>query len=184
MRADRNSNLDEVNSRLGRVIAARFPAGNRQGAGRASTLLRMSNELDVKVLADRYIALWNEPDPAARGALIRELWAHDGIQVLVDPPQEIREAAERLAFPVPPLEVRGHDALDARVTRAYEMFVAPGEYVFQAHGDAVVLLPNVVGVRWSMVSARGAETVGGGLDVLALDGEGRIRTDHQFIEAS
>ncbi|MFD1540779.1 hypothetical protein [Nonomuraea guangzhouensis] len=141
-------------------------------------------ELDVKVLADRYVAQWNEPDPAARSALIRELWAHDGIQVLVDPPQEIREAAEQLAFPVPPLEVRGVDALDARVTRAYEMFVAPGEYVFQAHGDAFLLLPNVVGVRWSMVSARGAEAVGGGLDVLALDGDGRIRTDHQFIEAS
>src|SRR4051812_46120075 len=106
-------------ARLGCAI----PFGESPRRGRAPTLLRMSNELDVKVLADRYVAQWNEPDPAARSALIRELWAHDGIQVLVDPPQEIREAAEQLAFPVPPLEVRGHDALDARVTRAYEMFV-------------------------------------------------------------
>jgi hypothetical protein len=144
----------------------------------------MSDQLDVKVLADRYVAQWNEPDPAARSALIRRLWARDGIQVLIDPPQEIREAATRLAFPVPPLEVRGLDALDARVTRAYEMFVAPGEYIFQARGDAFLLLPNLVGVRWSMVSARSVEAVGGGLDILALDGDGRIHTDHQFIEAS
>lgn len=139
---------------------------------------------DVKRWADRYVAQWNEPDPATRTALVRELWAPDGVQVLVDPPQEIREAAADLAFPAPPLEVRGHDALDARVARAYEMFVAPGEHVFEAAGEASLLLPNVVAVRWSMVSTRTWEAVGGGLDILALDGDGRVRTDHQFIGVS
>jgi hypothetical protein len=141
----------------------------------------MSNALDVKQWADRYVAQWNEPDPAARSALIRELWAPDGVQVLVDPPQAIRDAAAALAFAVPPLEVRGHDPLDARVSRAYEMFVAPGEYVFEAAEEPVLLLPNVLAIRWLMVSIRDREVVGGGLDILALDGEGRIRTDHQFI---
>ncbi|MEV5746267.1 hypothetical protein AB0L00_00490 [Actinoallomurus sp. NPDC052308] len=144
----------------------------------------MSNELDVKELADRYIAQWNESDPAARSAAIRELWAEDGVQVLVDPPQEIRQAAAGLAFAVPPLEVRGHAAMDARVTRAYEMFVAPGEHVFEAAAEVCVLLPNVVGVRWSMTSTSSGEAVGGGLDVLALDDDGRIRADYQFIGAS
>ncbi|MBC6458916.1 hypothetical protein [Actinomadura sp. HBU206391] len=144
----------------------------------------MSNELDVKRLADRYIAQWNEPDPAARSTLIRELWAQDGIQVLLDPPEEIRQAATSLAFAAPPLEVRGHDAVDARVTRAYEMFVAPGEHVFEADGETVVLLPNVIGVRWSMVSSRNGKAVGGGLDILALDQDGKISTDHQFIGAN
>ncbi|WP_433515195.1 hypothetical protein ACQP2T_06015 [Nonomuraea sp. CA-143628] len=142
------------------------------------------NQLDVKQWADRYIAQWNEPDPATRSALIRELWAPDGIQVLVDPPQEIRDAATALAFPVPPLEVRGHDALDARVSRAYEMFVEPGEHVFEAAEEAYSLMPNVLAIRWSMVSTRTGEAVGGGLDILAVDGEGRLRTDHQFIGAS
>lgn len=144
----------------------------------------MNDQLDAQRLTDRYIAQWNEPDPAARSALIHELWTHDALHVLVEPPQEIRDAAAKLAVPVPPLEVRGFDALDARVTRAYEMFVAPGEYVFEARGDAFLLLPNVIGVRWSMVTAEGAQAVGGGLDILALNAEGRIRTDHQFIEAS
>ncbi|MCP2342588.1 hypothetical protein [Actinomadura rupiterrae] len=140
----------------------------------------MSNELDVKELAERYIAQWNEPDAAARSELIRELWAVDGIQVLTDPPQEIRDAAASLNFPVPHLEVRGHDAMNARVTRAYEMFVAEGEYAFQAAGEVSVLLPNVIGVRWAMVT-RGGETVGEGLDVLELDADGKISTDCQFI---
>ncbi|WP_188191865.1 hypothetical protein [Nonomuraea sp. SYSU D8015] len=141
----------------------------------------MSNAVDVKHLADRYVAQWNEPHPAARSALIREVWAPDGIQVLVDPPEAIRDAAAALAFPVPPLEVRGHDALTARVTRAYEMFVAPGEHVFEAAEEPFLLLPGVLGIRWSMVSTRTGERVGGGLDILALDEEGRVRTDHQFI---
>ncbi|MCO5993644.1 hypothetical protein [Actinoallomurus rhizosphaericola] len=141
----------------------------------------MSNELDVKELAGRYVAQWNEPDPATRSAMIRELWAQDGFQVLADPPQEIRQAATALAFPAPPLEVRGHAAMDARVSRAYEMFVAPGEHVFEAAAEPCVLLSNVIGVRWSMTSTRSGEAVGGGLDVLALDDDGRIRADYQFI---
>ncbi|GAA4979981.1 hypothetical protein HD597_011905 [Nonomuraea thailandensis] len=141
----------------------------------------MSNTFDVQQWAGRYVAQWNEPDPATRSALIRELWAKDAVHILTDPPEAIRDAAAAIAFPVPPLEVRGHDALDARVTRAYEMFVEPGEHVFETAGEAVALLPRVVGVRWSMVSVRTGETVGGGLDVLVLDGDGRVLSDHQFI---
>ena len=144
----------------------------------------MSNQLDVKQCADRYVAQWNEPDPATRRALIRELWAPDGIQVLVDPPQAIRYAAAALAFPVPPLEVRGHDALNARVTRAYEMFVAPGEHVFEAADEPVLLLPDLLSLRWLMLSTHTGETVGGGLDILSIDGDGLLRTDHQFIGVS
>ncbi|MEV0659774.1 hypothetical protein ACIBI3_04185 [Actinomadura luteofluorescens] len=136
--------------------------------------------IDVKQLADRYLAQWNEPDPEARRALIREVWAPDAVHVLVDPPQEIRDAAAALAVPAPPLEVHGHGALEARVARAYEMFVASGEHVFTAE-EATVLLPNVIAVRWSMVTTGGREAVGGGLDVLSLDPSGRIRTDRQFI---
>lgn len=144
----------------------------------ARTLLGMT---DLKHVTDRYIAQWNEPDPAARRALISELWTPDALHVLVVPPQEIRDAAASLAVPAPPLEVRGHDALNARVARAYEMFIAPGEHVFEVAADPAVLLPNVVAVRWSMVVIGTRETAGGGVDVLALDADGRIRTDHQFI---
>ncbi|NDU73802.1 hypothetical protein GWI34_14315 [Actinomadura sp. DSM 109109] len=137
--------------------------------------------IDVQQVADRYLAQWNEPDPEARSALVREMWAPDAVHVLVNPPEAVREAAAALAVPAPPLEVHGHRALEERVARAYEMFVAPGEHVFAFAEEPRALLPNVVGVRWSMVTAEGGETVGGGLDVLYLDGDGRIRTDHQFV---
>jgi hypothetical protein len=65
----------------------------------------------------------------------------------------MRDAATELAFPVPRLEVRGHDEIDRRVTRAYELFIEPGEYTFKAtgDGDAVLLAPALVGLAWEMV---------------------------------
>jgi hypothetical protein len=137
---------------------------------------------NLKTLSDRYLSLWNEPDLGVRRKLIRELWAPDGAQVLVDPPQEIRHAAVRLRFSTPTLEVHGYDALEARVTTAYEMFVEPGEFVFRARGNSTHLLRNVVTVDWAMVSADDGAHAGGGVEVLDLDDEGRIRTDYQFIE--
>jgi hypothetical protein len=139
------------------------------------------SDLDVQAVAGDYVALWNEPDPAARRKRVRELWADDALHVLVNPPQAVREAAADLAVPAPPLQVSGLDALEARVARAYEMFVAAGEHHFEVDGDPVLLTPEVIGVRWSMVTTAGGETVGGGLDVLALDDDGRIRTDHQYV---
>jgi hypothetical protein len=139
------------------------------------------SDLDVQAVADGYVAQWNEPDPAARHKRVRDLWTDDALHVLVNPPEAVRAAAANLAVPAPSLEVRGFDALEARVARAYEMFVAAGEHHFVTDGDAVLLQPRVIGVRWSMVSTASGETVGGGLDVLALDDDGRIRTDHQYV---
>ena len=136
---------------------------------------------DLDELVDRYVALWNEPDPDIRRRLISELWAPDGAQVLVDPPEAIRNAADRLKFSIPPLEVHGYDALEAGVTRAHEMFIAPGEYVFKRGGNASRPLGNVISFTWTMASRADGETAGGGLDVLAIGTDGRIRTDYQFI---
>ena len=44
-------------------------------------------------LADRYMALWNEPDAERRRRMIAELWTEEGSQIL-QPPQEMREIAE------------------------------------------------------------------------------------------
>jgi hypothetical protein len=139
------------------------------------------NELDVRSVTDAYLAQWNEPDPVARRKRVHELWAPDAIHVLVNPPQAVRDAAARLAVPAPSLEVHGIAALEARVARAYEMFVASGEHHFEADGDAVLLQPRVIGLRWAMVATGSGEPLGGGLDVLVLDDDGRIRTDHQYV---
>ncbi|MBF6181954.1 hypothetical protein [Nocardia otitidiscaviarum] len=144
----------------------------------------MNDRLDDATLihlTEQYVALWNEPDPDTRRKHIAELWAKDGVQVLTDPPQEIRETADGLAYPIPYLQVRGHRELDARVTRAYEMFIAPGEYVFRARARAARLTADLVGLGSTMVVTADGTEAGTGYDVLALDETGRIRSDHQFI---
>jgi hypothetical protein len=124
--------------------------------------------------------MWNEPDTAIRRQRVRDLWAPTGRQVLV-PPQEILDIARPLGFPSPTLDVAGHDDLEFRVTRAYEEFVAPGEYVFRArpnHGR----LESVALVSWEMIATATGDTVGGGTDVLLLDADERILVDYQFID--
>ena len=145
----------------------------------------MTKQLDHQALTDftnRWFALWTEADPHARSRQVADLWATNGAQVLVDPPQAMRDASTELAFPVPRLEVRGHDEIDRRVTRAYEMFIEPGEYTFNAAGgDAVLLAPALVGLGWDMVTVADGTVAGSGYDVLVLDDNGRILLDHQHI---
>jgi hypothetical protein len=132
-------------------------------------------------IADRYAALWNEPDPSRRREGVRALWTLNGAQVLLDPPQETRAAADQLRFRKPSFEVHGYEALEARVTRAYEMFIEPGEFLFRSSG-VTTLLPDVIAVSWEIVSTTDSAHAGGGVDVLDLDDDGRIVTDYQFIE--
>ena len=145
----------------------------------------MTKQLDDRALADftrRWFALWTEADPQARSKQVADLWTSNGAQVLVDPPEAMRDAATELAFPVPRLEVRGHDEIDRRVTRAYAMFIEPGEYTFKAtSGDAVLLAPALVGLAWDMVTIADGNVVGSGYDVLTLDDDGHILLDHQHI---
>ncbi len=137
--------------------------------------------IDPGALADRYVSVWTEPDAERRRKAIEELWAEDGTQML-QPPEEIQQAAVSLGFATATLEARGHDALEIRVTRSYEEFIAPGEFTFRSRGNADHL-DNVVKFRWEMVPSGGGEAVGGGLEILILDQDGRIRIDYQFIEA-
>ncbi|MER7707762.1 hypothetical protein ABTX81_33315 [Kitasatospora sp. NPDC097605] len=129
-------------------------------------------------IADRYVALWNEPDPKRRREAIEELWAADGVHLL-QPPEDMRERAAELGFADSVLEARGHDALERRVTRGYEQFVAGGEYAFRGQGPAI-LVGDALKLTWVMVRPGEDEVLGGGVEVLVLDGDGRITTDYQF----
>jgi hypothetical protein len=57
--------------------------------------------MDPKELADRYVAVWIEPDTEQRRKRIAQLWAEDGVHIL-EPPLEVREAA-RARMTVHPL---------------------------------------------------------------------------------
>ena len=136
--------------------------------------------LDPKELVDRYVAVWIEPDAERRRKAIVELWAEDGVQIL-QPPQEVLKTAAELGL-TPTLKARGHDELEVRVTRSYEEFIAPREFVFRARDNAA-RLGNIVKFNWEMVTIGGGEVAGVGLEVLVLDDDGRIQVDYQFIEA-
>jgi len=92
---------------------------------------------------------------------------------------EIREAATALGLNSTTLEAHGYGALEARVTRSYERFVGPGQYTFRP-GDDAFRLRNVVKFTRETVPTDGGEPVGGGLEVLALDDDGRIKIDYMF----
>jgi hypothetical protein len=132
-------------------------------------------------LADRYVSLWNEPDPDRRRQLIGELWSEDGAHFL-QPPEEMLEIAARPGIGLAAtLEARGHDALEMHATSAYQEFVAPGAFSFRRADDAR-RVADVVTFRWEMVSTEG-EVAGVGLEVLVLGPDGRIERDYVFIES-
>jgi hypothetical protein len=136
---------------------------------------------DPSALVDRYVAMWNEPDPDARRAAIRALWSPTGTQLLHSPPQDIRDTATSLGFANPAFVVSGHEGLDARVTRAHQQFVASGTFVFRRSSGPARPLRNVVTFGWEMVPTDGGDAAGSGFEVIVLDEEGRIDSDHQFI---
>jgi hypothetical protein len=122
---------------------------------------------------------WIEPDTERRRKSITQLWAEDGVHVL-EPPQEVRETAATLGM-TPTLKARGDDALEVRVTRSYEQFIAAGEFIFRAR-DNTARPDDVVKFNWRMVRTSGGQVAAVGLEILMLDDDGRIRIDHQFIE--
>src|ERR671934_33533 len=107
---------------------------------------------DPNELAERYTAVWMEPDGDRRRKAIAEVWTEDATHFL-QPTQEVYEAAAERAVN-PTWQVRGHDELEARVTKAYEDFVANGQMSFRPRGDAK-RLGDVVKWRWEGVSPDG-----------------------------
>jgi hypothetical protein len=135
-------------------------------------------EIDPQDLADRYIAQWIEPDAAERRAAIERLWAKDGTHIL-QPPVEIREVAAELGFDHATLQAQGYDAIEIRMARSYQRFVEKGEFTFRSRADAV-RLDGVVKFGWETVSVDTGAVAGGGLEMLVLDDDGRIKADYMF----
>jgi hypothetical protein len=133
---------------------------------------------DPNELAERYTAVWMEPDGDRRRKGIADVWSEDAIHVL-QPTQEVYEAAAERAVN-PTWQVRGHDELEARVTKAYDDFVATGQMSFRVQPGAK-RLGDVVTWRWDGVSPDG-EVLGAGLEFVILAADGRIATDYQFVE--
>ena len=102
-------------------------------------------------LVSRYLDVWNEKDPAARQAAIKELFADDARYV--DP----------LA------DVRGHESIDAMIGGAQAQFP---DFVFRLK-PGVDTHHDVGRFGWELGPADG-DAVIVGIDVMVLDADGRI----------
>lgn len=117
---------------------------------------------DAQQLADRYAAVWNEPDPERRRQAIAALWVPDGQHYV----------GTRTA--------RGYAALEARITGSHEKNVRDGGHRFRAARDARALR-DVVTFHWEMLPAGSDTVVAGGFEFLIVDEAGRILIDYQFV---
>jgi hypothetical protein len=116
---------------------------------------------EAEVLADRYVAVWNETDPAERRRTISKLWSPDGVHYMGT------------------REDRGYDALEERVKGSHERNVRDGGYLFK-RVKSPQSLRNVVTFNWEMFSPKSGQIAAEGSGFLILDEEGRILTDYLF----
>lgn len=113
---------------------------------------------DANETAHRYLAVWNETDPARRQALIAESWAEGAIYV------------------DPLMQGRGHAEIDGLVAAVQERF--PG-FRFELIGEADGHGDNLR-FSWGLGPADG-EALIKGTDFALLEG-GRLKAVHGFLD--
>lgn len=135
----------------------------------------------ARQLADRYVALWNDPDADRRRRTIAELWTPDASH-LVQPPQEIRAIAAQPGIGLTAiLQARGHEEIEARVASAYEHWAGSLGLSFRRRDDAEQL-GDVLKFHWEALD-KDDEPFAVGLHVLVLAADGRIERDYTFVGA-
>jgi nuclear transport factor 2 (NTF2) superfamily protein len=108
-----------------------------------------------------YVASWNESDPGKRELTIEQTWSSDGVYRNVT------------------TEFEGYDGIARAVTAAHDAFVANG-YVFTVAN--VDTNHDAVRYRWEMLPANGGEPDSIGTHVAVVGSDGRLVSDHQFID--
>src|SRR4029453_13629037 len=125
-------------------------------------------------VAEKYIALWNEPDAGQRRRMIAELWTEDGRHIL-QPPQEIREIAAQPGIGLTAiLEAQGYEEIEARGGRASDRLAGVGGAATRHRGG------DVVKFHWEAVAKDGT-LFAVGLSFLLLAPDGRIERDYTFV---
>jgi hypothetical protein len=114
---------------------------------------------DFQHLAEQYIAVWNERDPAARRAAIDALWAED------------------CRYVDPLAEADGRAAVDATIGAVQAQFAG---FLFALAGP-VDGHHNQARFTWNL-GQPGAEPLVVGFDVAVLDTAGRLSTVLGFLD--
>ncbi|MER5836046.1 nuclear transport factor 2 family protein [Streptomyces sp. NPDC002130] len=108
----------------------------------------------------RYFEAWNADDPAARAKAVAAAWTEDG------------------TYTDPLADVSGHEGIAAVIAAAREQF--PG-FEFRLTGG-VDGHHDIARFSWELVSAADGSAPVAGSDVIALDGQGRIRAVLGFLD--
>ncbi|WP_433384223.1 nuclear transport factor 2 family protein [Micromonospora sp. KLBMP9576] len=114
---------------------------------------------DMNGLVQRYLAAWNEPDAAARQAVLAEVIAEDAV------------------YTDPLVSVRGRDGLDAAIAAVQGQF---GGLVF-SFGGAIEAHHDIARFVWHLGPA-GGQPVVIGFDVVVVGDDGRISQVLGFLD--
>jgi hypothetical protein len=120
--------------------------------------------MELNQFADRYVSLWNEPDPAKRRQQIAALWVDEGEHYVKSG------------------KFVGLDALERRVSEAHNQFVRDAGNRFRAVPGAR-REGDVVTFYWEMLPAEGETVLGKGLEFMIVTEKGQIIQDFQFYPA-
>ncbi|HVT68071.1 MAG TPA: nuclear transport factor 2 family protein [Trebonia sp.] len=112
-------------------------------------------------VAARYLAVWNEPDPAARRAAVAELWAPGGTE-----------------FVDRGIQHHGHEELADRIAEAYAAFVGSGRFTVTGAGD-VTRHDDIVTLTIQLTTP-GGEVGWAARVFLLLGADGLIKEDYQL----
>src|SRR5262252_2993497 len=123
----------------------------------------MMEQQQLHAFINQYVSMWHEADSARRSQIVRALFAEDA-----------EDYTHKLA-------VRGTDEIIARVSRAYEEWVASRGFMFRPAGNTDAH-HHLVKFRWEMLPKAGGPIEARGLDILVLREDGRIRALYQFSE--
>jgi len=121
--------------------------------------------MEPNAIAERYVAVWHQPDETGRRQAIADVWARDG------------------AYVDPTFDARGYDAIERVVTSVHDEYVKTGEYFFRACGNAQAH-HNVLRFNWVLVQSATAEVADSGQDILVLNSESQIENDYKFIDSA
>ncbi|SDR26679.1 nuclear transport factor 2 family protein [Thermostaphylospora chromogena] len=114
---------------------------------------------DYAAIVNRYLAVWNTPDPGLRAKAVAELWTEDA------------------AYTDPLADVRGHDGIGQVIAAARERF--PG-FVF-TRGATLDGHGRLMRFTWGL-GPEGGEPLVEGFDVAVLTEDGRIAQVLGFLD--
>lgn len=115
---------------------------------------------DLKETADRYLAVWNEPNASKRQEAIAALFTADA------------------TYTDPMVEVQGQEQIAAVVAGAREQF--PG-FVFSLIGETDAH-HNIARFHWGLGPDGAEEPLVIGFDVVVADGAGRLASVAGFLD--